>query len=191
MKIFKVLKDYPNYEVFEDGTVWRKEHKSFNGYKLKRTKITPYVCKNGYIVVCLHDTNGKRKSFYLHRLVWETFNGEIPKGMEISHEDCDRSNCKLENLRLRSHSSNCRNPMSLEHYREANSLDKGKFNRERMVSAKGKENKNRLKKEYLLLWLNNGHIGVWQFMKESHCNYYTALKIMGEMKEITEKMGVS
>ena len=189
--ILKVLQGYPNYEIFEDGTVWRKAHTSHCGYQLKRVKVTPYKCKNGYVMVYLHDKYGKRKAFYLHRLVWMAFNGEIPKGLEVSHEDCDRANCKLENLSLRSHSSNCRNPKSLEHYREANSLDKGKFNREKMEAAKSKENKDRLKKEYLLLWLDNGRVGIWQFMKKSHCNYYTARKIIDEMSTITEKMGAS
>lgn len=39
---------------------------------------------------------GKR----LHRAVWEYSNGKIPEGFDIHHEDGDRSNNQIENLRL-------------------------------------------------------------------------------------------
>lgn len=52
----RILKQYPSYEIYEDGTVIRKEHTSYNGYKLKRVKITPYIAHNRYLVVNLHDT---------------------------------------------------------------------------------------------------------------------------------------
>lgn len=184
----RILKQYPSYEIYEDGTVIRKEHTSYNGYKLKRVKITPYIAHNRYLVVNLHDTKGNRKAYYLHRLVWEAFNGEIPKGLEVAHEDCNRQNCKLDNLQLKSHSANCRNPESIKHYKAANALDKGKFNRELMEAAKSKENKERLKREHMLIQAQNGAVGVWEFMNSAHCNYYTALKVIGEMNG---KMGAS
>lgn len=49
------------------------------------------------------------KGISLHRLVWETFNGEIPTDMEIDHIDRDKSNNKLSNLRCVSHKENCQN----------------------------------------------------------------------------------
>ena len=185
---YGTIKGFEHYEVYEDGTVWRKEYITINGSHLKRMQIFPYKAKNKYLVVALTDRFGRQKKFYLHRLVWEAFNGEIPKGLEISHEDCDKSNCKLENLQLRSHSANCRNPESIRRYKAANALCHGKFNRELMEAAKSKENKQRLKREYMAMLTQKSAVGVWEFMKSARCNYYTALKIIGEMNE---RMGVS
>lgn len=48
--------------------------------------------------------NGKRE--YVHRLVWEWHNGPIPEGMVVDHIDQDKSNSRIENLRLLTHSQN-------------------------------------------------------------------------------------
>lgn len=188
---FRIISEYPNYEVYEDGAIIRREHTSFNGYHLKRTVITPYTAKNNYVMVKLHDRYGKSKTQYLHRIVWMAFNGAIPKGLEVCHEDCNRQNCNLDNLQLKSHSANCRNPESIKHYKAANALCHGKFNRELMQLAKSKENKERLKKEYMSMLTQKGPVRVFAFMKSAHCNYYTAVRIINEMSESTSKMGVS
>lgn len=49
------------------------------------------------------------KSFLVHRAVWEMFNGKIPDGMEIDHIDMDKTNNKIENLRLATRQENSRN----------------------------------------------------------------------------------
>lgn len=59
----------------------------------------------GYFQVKLA-LNGKRYNKYIHRIVWETFVGEIPKGYEINHIDHDKSNNCLYNLELVTHSEN-------------------------------------------------------------------------------------
>lgn len=43
---------------------------------------------------------GKRK---LHRLIWEKFNGPIPKGHHIHHKDGDKLNNSIHNLECLSH----------------------------------------------------------------------------------------
>lgn len=40
------------------------------------------------------------KDFYAHRVIWEMFNGPIPKGMEVDHIDCVATNNRIENLRI-------------------------------------------------------------------------------------------
>lgn len=50
----------------------------------------------GYLSVYL----GKDNQRYIHRLVWEAWEGAIPKGMQVCHNDGDRSNNALDNLRL-------------------------------------------------------------------------------------------
>ena len=108
-----------------------KHHKS--GYKIKNinmeewkeTKIPGYyanvegeilkVCKTvnrilsgslreGYIRYCILG-----KHYSGHRLIYETFCGEIPENMVIDHIDGNRSNNKLNNLRLVSYSDNAKN----------------------------------------------------------------------------------
>lgn len=44
----------------------------------------------------------------VHRLVYESFKGEIPKDMEINHIDYDRLNNNIENLEVLSHADNVR-----------------------------------------------------------------------------------
>lgn len=45
---------------------------------------------------------------YVHRLVWETFNGGIPEGLIINHLDGNKKNNDLSNLELMTHSENIR-----------------------------------------------------------------------------------
>lgn len=183
---YKKLKEYPCYEFYEDGTVWRTAHRTINGTKLSRKQIIPYKAKNRYFVVSLHDTKGKRKQMYLHRLIYTAFLGEIPKGNEIDHIDGDRSNNNVSNLRLCSHKSNCNNPTSIARYRISNALDKGKFDRKKMEKAKSKERENELKELYLTMLNEKGEVQLWAFMKRGHCNYYRASRIIGETNNYSE-----
>lgn len=40
------------------------------------------------------------KSYLAHYVVWEMFNGEVPKGFIVNHKDSDRRNNVIENLEL-------------------------------------------------------------------------------------------
>ena len=66
---------------------------------VKRNNILkPFICRDHFTVnLCV---NNKKKCFYLHRLVYETFVGEIPKGWVVCHKDCNNFNNKLSNLKL-------------------------------------------------------------------------------------------
>lgn len=71
------LENFSNYWIFPDlGMVWSIKSNRWVGTKNK---------KNGYWNVSLYDDNGKQKTFRLARLIWESVNGEIPKGYEINH----------------------------------------------------------------------------------------------------------
>lgn len=48
------------------------------------------------------------KQYYIHRLVWESFNGPIPESMVINHKDENPENNNLGNLMLCSQSENLR-----------------------------------------------------------------------------------
>lgn len=59
----------------------------------------------GYVSVALCK-EGKIRCKYIHHIVWDAFNGDIPYGLEINHEDGDKSNNTLKNLTVMTHSQN-------------------------------------------------------------------------------------
>ena len=74
--------------------------KSLNYKRTGKEKILrPGKCRNGYLQVNL-TKNGKVQRLLVHRLVWEAFNGPIPKGMQINHLNEDKTDNRLENLSL-------------------------------------------------------------------------------------------
>jgi len=78
------------YKIFEDGKVW--------SYRRKRFIKTPKD-KDGYrrATLCL---DRKVKNMTMHRWLYQTFVGEIPKTHQINHKDGNKLNNKLENLEL-------------------------------------------------------------------------------------------
>lgn len=83
----------------EDGNFrWRSAHKRANA-----GSIAGQLRPNGYRCIAIDGTR-----YLAHRLVWLHCFGEIPVGF-VDHINRDRSDNRLENLRLCSHSQNCRN----------------------------------------------------------------------------------
>lgn len=72
---------------------------SKNGSKsfVKGKILKPHLRYNGYQQVHLYK-NGKGKMLYVHRLVYEAFIGEIPKGMQVNHKDENKQNNILSNI---------------------------------------------------------------------------------------------
>ena len=72
-----------------------------------------YKRKDGYREVCYQ---GKR--YLVHRLVAECY---IPNNGKpyIDHLNTNRSDNRVENLRWSTHSENCNNPLSRQHFSEA------------------------------------------------------------------------
>lgn len=86
------LKNYSNYEIdIEKGTIYSKKRKCYMGHINK---------DNGYISVTLHNDSGEQKTIKVHRIIWETANGEIPKGYDIHHKDKNRTNNSISNLEM-------------------------------------------------------------------------------------------
>lgn len=83
------FRDYTNYEIFEDGRIW-----SYTTNKW----LKPRLHESGYFNIGL--SNGKTTMFRLNRVVYETFNGEIPEGMYVNHIDEDKTNNHISNLNL-------------------------------------------------------------------------------------------
>lgn len=102
------------YKLSDDGLVFK-----IKGLGIK----VPNKSKYGY-----HSINYKNKTYLVHRLIWETFVGEIPKGLQINHIDGNKSNNRLSNLEVVTPAENIRHAykMGLKrgHSAETNSMAK-------------------------------------------------------------------
>lgn len=73
--------------------------KSFK--KCKEGYILSEQNKNGwYLTVNLFDAKGNRSTKRIHRLVAETYIGDIPTGYQVHHKDGDKQNNHVENLEI-------------------------------------------------------------------------------------------
>lgn len=137
---FKKLKDFDYYYIYEDGRV----------FSIKRNVFLQLQDYYGYKRIALLNNDKKRKAFFVHRLVYETFKGPIPEKLQVDHINGIRDDNRLINLRLLTHKENNQNHHHLEQYKE---IEKEKY-------IKNKEKK----KEY---YDNNK-----EAIKERLKNYY-------------------
>ena len=98
----KYNEKYDRY-ITNNGLVYRKTKDE----RLVLCKQTNY---NGYLKICV--VKPSKKLLRVHRLVWETFNGEIPDGYEIDHIDGNKQNNALSNLRCVTHIENMNNTIT-------------------------------------------------------------------------------
>ena len=91
-------------------------------YNKKGKKVGTNRENNYNLVHIKHRDTNKWKCYYVHRLIWLTFNGEIPEGMEIDHivPVKNGGTDSLLNLRLVTHQENCNNEKSIENYKNSN-----------------------------------------------------------------------
>ena len=94
------MKDIKNYEgiyaITENGEVW-----SYRSNKW----LNPSTHYRGYKVVCLSD-KGKADSFFVHRLVAETFLPNPDNLPEVNHKDENKANNSIANLEWIDHTQN-------------------------------------------------------------------------------------
>lgn len=98
------------YEISNQGRVRtdrpliRRNSIEYTGLRFRKTSVSG----NGYSVVtlCGQTGTGTKRTFNVHRLVWEAFVGDAPEGMEIDHINRNRSDNRLENLRLSTRQEN-------------------------------------------------------------------------------------
>lgn len=89
-----------------DRDVFDPVHQCYSHRKGKELTLTDNG--NGYLKVNLWK-DSKGKNFYVHRLVYEAFAGEIPEDMTINHIDHDTYNNNIDNLELMTLSQNSSN----------------------------------------------------------------------------------
>jgi hypothetical protein len=92
---FREIPDVKGYKISDDGIVIS----DFNG-----GHVSPFLASK-YLGVRLTDFNTPkgargRKTHLIHRLVYQTFIGPIPKGMWVNHKDGNKLNNHVSNLEL-------------------------------------------------------------------------------------------
>lgn len=93
-KIWKVIPNFPDYEVDKNGNI-RRITSGINTYPGRLIK--PRIDRCGYKRVSLRKDN-KDVLIFVHRLVLETFVGPCPEGYQCNHKDGVKSNNHLTNL---------------------------------------------------------------------------------------------
>lgn len=96
---WRKVEGYERYLVSDQGHV----KVSLTDKHLKRQ-----VDAGGYFHVQLAATRQKPNRYRaVHRLVLEAFSGPCPEGLEACHNDGNKLNNRLDNLRWDTHRSNC------------------------------------------------------------------------------------
>jgi hypothetical protein len=93
----KEVEDYVGYFATMDGHIIGKRGHVLAG------KIT----WDGYKEIILSDCS-RRRSVRVHTLVWETYKGKVPKGLQINHKDGNKLNNALDNLEVVTNAQNVR-----------------------------------------------------------------------------------
>ena len=99
----------------------------FNVYRWDKNKDKLVQCKLRQNIGYVEVTTKVSTATKLHRLIWETFVGEIPEGYEIDHINTIRNDNRLENLRCVTHKENVNNTLSKLHYSESRKGNRNRF----------------------------------------------------------------
>lgn len=139
-EIWKIIEEFPNYAISSNGKIKslsrtvccklnpdRNYDRRFINSKIRNynEKELKTVSLFGYKCVILLDSEGKKRCLRIHRLLYEAFIGNVPKGMVIDHIDGDKENNTLSNLRCVTSQENRNNPNTIKYsYKAVEQLDK-------------------------------------------------------------------
>ncbi len=96
--------------VLVDSVFWNSKVDTKKGFF-----ETPKIARNrgnvhpitGYRIISLKLKDGKQKNEYLHRAIWMAhYKKKIPKGLQIMHQNHNRQDCRISNLKLGTPSEN-------------------------------------------------------------------------------------
>ena len=111
--LFEEWRDIKGYEgIYKISNLGRvKSLKRFRKGKngslapLKERILKPKISNKGYYQVCLYK-NSKAGLYYVHRLVWIAFNGQIIENMQVNHINEVKTDNRLSNLNLMTQKEN-------------------------------------------------------------------------------------
>jgi hypothetical protein len=98
MKI--VLDTYPDYEIYENGTIMKVRG------KYQKQVAVHFNKRNGYIMLTLRDKDEKSNKVYLHRILAEAFIPNPENKPQINHKDGNKLNNSIDNLEWMTSSEN-------------------------------------------------------------------------------------
>lgn len=104
VELWRDIKGYEGYyQISSLGRVYSVPRKGKPNGAIRKTRVRK---SDGYVDVnlCTPETGTRRHT--VHLLVARAFLGDAPEGYEVSHEDGNRSNPRLSNLRYRTHAEN-------------------------------------------------------------------------------------
>tara|TARA_R110002153_G_scaffold22240_4_gene73235 strand:+ start:77 stop:556 length:480 start_codon:yes stop_codon:yes gene_type:complete len=88
------IQGFPNYQIFPDGRIWSKPRRGTPERFLK-------ACDNGrgYLMIRLNNSEGKRCTRNIHRLVAEHYIPNPENKREVDHININSHDNRVENLR--------------------------------------------------------------------------------------------
>lgn len=103
MSSIRKLQGFPGYYVSRDGTIYTSLARGCRdpmneSKRVKLRPVRPRGLPNGYDRVYLRSRDGKRRDFYIHRLVASTFIPNPENKPVVNHKDCVRTNNHVDNL---------------------------------------------------------------------------------------------
>lgn len=120
-----MFRNYSKYEIYEDGRIW--------SYKTNRF-LKPATDTSGYQMVVLYNNEGKRKTYQLHRVVYESVTGNpIPDGMQCNHINESKTDNRFSNLNLMTQKENINFGTRTERAAKALSKQVGAFQNGELV----------------------------------------------------------
>jgi len=100
----KVIEGYKKYAVSEDGKIFSLDYRRTGEVR----ELSPATVGGGYNQVSFYK-DGKKKKFYVHRLVAEAYLQDYDPDLQVDHIDRDPTNNHVSNLRMVTPSQNNQN----------------------------------------------------------------------------------